>query len=260
MGSGFISRSDDVPDPVCKAYLRETEYRVLHRVLNRAYLKPLQPNRQPPTPNRPRTPFAPGRDQRPCWSAADRGRSALPETQRGHEGKRTRGHEDGQPYPLPLQPNRQPPTPNRPRTPFAPGRDQRPRWSAADRGRSALPETQRGHEDRRTRGQEAYPQLLRASASLQTANRQPPTAREHRSRQVGTSVPLVRVCSPASSGQLANWPAGQLSGGFISRSDDVPDPVCKADPRPTGDGQPYLKRREDTRARGHEDGQPYHPL
>ena len=44
-----------------------------------------------------------------------------------------------------------------------------------------------------------------------------------------------------------------MGSGFISRSDDVPDPVCKADTRPTEDGQPYLKRREDTRARGHED-------
>jgi len=42
-----------------------------------------------------------------------------------------------------------------------------------------------------------------------------------------------------------------MGSGFISRSDDVPDPVCKADPRPTGDGQPYL----DTRPTG--DGQPY---
>jgi len=36
-----------------------------------------------------------------------------------------------------------------------------------------------------------------------------------------------------------------MGSGFISRSDDVPDPVCKADPRPTGDGQPYLNTPAD---------------
>jgi len=33
-------------------YLKETEYRVQHRVLNREYLVPHRFNRQPPTPNR----------------------------------------------------------------------------------------------------------------------------------------------------------------------------------------------------------------
>jgi len=31
-----------------------------------------------------------------------------------------------------------------------------------------------------------------------------------------------------------------MGSGFISRSDDVPDLVPNADPRPTEDGQPYL--------------------
>jgi len=30
-----------------------------------------------------------------------------------------------------------------------------------------------------------------------------------------------------------------MGSGFISRSDDVPDPVAEGRPRPTEDGQPY---------------------
>ena len=64
--------------------VQSSEYRVLHRVLDRAYLVPHRSSRQPLTPNRARIPCAPGRDQRPCWSEdkihGRPGRSALPET------------------------------------------------------------------------------------------------------------------------------------------------------------------------------------
>ena len=35
-----------------------------------------------------------------------------------------------------------------------------------------------------------------------------------------------------------------MGSGFISRSDDVPDPIAEGRPRPTEDGQPYLKQTE----------------
>jgi hypothetical protein len=72
MGSGFISRSDDVPDPVCKAAPRPTGD-------GQPYLdtRPTEDGQPYPLPR--------GRDQRPCWSAADRGRSALPK-HRGRPG------------------------------------------------------------------------------------------------------------------------------------------------------------------------------
>jgi hypothetical protein len=35
-----------------------------------------------------------------------------------------------------------------------------------------------------------------------------------------------------------------MGSGFISRSDDVPDLIAEGRPRPTEDGQPYLKEIE----------------
>ncbi len=70
-------------------------------VLNRAYLVPHRSNRYPLTPNRPRIPFAPGRDQRPCWSAGGEmsgmrsGTSSLRETKPDPMPTADR---DGQPY------------------------------------------------------------------------------------------------------------------------------------------------------------------
>jgi hypothetical protein len=104
--------------------------------------------------------------------------------------------------------NRQPPTPTRPRIPFAPGRDQRPCWSvgflplprcstrpstrcstpasSADRdGQPYRKETEYGLRSTEYRVlNRAYLMPHRPSA-----NRQPPPARVNPSRQVGTSVP-----------------------------------------------------------------------
>jgi hypothetical protein len=38
-----------------------------------------------------------------------------------------------------------------------------------------------------------------------------------------------------------------MGSGFISRSDDVPDLMLMVEARPTEDGQPYLRSREDRR-------------
>ena len=71
MGSGFISRSDDVPDPIAEGSalpeadrVQMTEYGVLS--------VPVAASPQPPTANP--QPLAntirAGRDQRPCWSVS----------------------------------------------------------------------------------------------------------------------------------------------------------------------------------------------
>ena len=77
MGSGFISRSDDVPDPIAEGRSRPTEdgqpylppgrdqrpcwsaslLRPTGQLINGS--TPHRSNRQPLTPNRPRIPFAP---------------------------------------------------------------------------------------------------------------------------------------------------------------------------------------------------------